>query len=828
LGNLSEEIRTALEVLADEASTVAALIDAKDDYRIVWANRRLRELLPRVGAVANVVGMRWGGRCPFCFGINALEAIDKVVRTGEPVYGEERPFGARVSSRFGETTYWNWKILPAASEGCPGCVLVMAENVTDRVARKAEEHRREVQFSGVVLDLPVGVATVDPTDFRLLDANDIWLSYLPPEHQTRESIGKTLQEIMPNLEYSGLADVLRRVASTREFFSAHEFEVKDPIRGSIWWNLAVRLMQTEGGKEALLVTAWEVTDQVNARRRAEVSRQRAEAMLQVQQAISSSLALDHVLSLITSYARQLMNSAAASVFLVSEDGRSFVPRGATGIDFTESGVKAIASEDSVAARAIRTRRAVAVSGSDTPEARVLPLLESGRPIISIAAAPVEAEAEPIGVIEVYNDQDRRFTNDEIDTLNALASAAATAILNARLYEDARRVRDELEVRNRALDAERKLLGAALDSMPDAVMVADSKGLVIRANGAARALCRLDEGEVVPVSEIVEKMQLLTLEGSQVKPDDFPLARALRGEEVRNSEYVLVEPDVGLRYRSVSAAPVRDKEGNVIYAVMVGHDITDQKLAQASLQEDYERERRIAQTFQRALLPDVAASLDGLQLAAKYEAGLRESEIGGDFYDLFPVGEGKYAVVIGDVAGKGLSAAVQIALAKYAIRSYAYEDPSPSRVVSRVNDAICRDRAVGDFVTVFYGVLDPSQRTLTFANAGHEPPLLSRSDGRVERLLSGGLVMGVEPGFEYNDVSVQLEVGDRLLLYTDGVSEARKESGEILGEDRVRDFWRELEGRSARDLLEAVFEWAREFSEGHFHDDAALVVITVTG
>lgn len=819
---LADYIISALETMADESSSVMALIDTRDDYRIIWANRKLQDFLAGVGV--SPVGMRWGGRCPFAFGINALEVLERVVETGEPVRAEELPFGARVSSRFGETTYWNWKILPAMSNSCPGCVLVMADNVTDHVARKAAEQKRNVIFSGVVLDLPVGVATIEPSDFRIIDANDIWLSYLPPQCQTRDVIGSKLDECMPNIEYSGLADILRRVATTHEMFAEHEFEFKDPVRGSIWWNLTVRMMDIGSGTEALLMTVWEVSEQVNARRRVETSRERARAMLQVQQAITASLSLDEVLGMITNFATRLMNSAAASVFLLSDDKKTFIPRGAVGIDLTQSVAEALAAEDSLAARAIRDRRPVTLTEAETPEAESLPLLENGNPVVAAAAASIEAQGEPIGVIEVYNDQRRRFTNDELETLDTLASTAATAILNARLYEEAKRTRDELTARNRALDNERNLLIAIIESIPDAVTVADSAYHLVQANAAARDLYEAKVGETLSLTELVGRIRPTNVDGREMTTDEHPLARAIRGEEFHNFEFSILERNDRLRYRSVSGGSVRDQEGNIIYGVTVGRDITDQKMVQARLEEAYEREKRIAGTLQQALMSKVPDHVDGFQMAEVYEAGLEEAEIGGDFYDVFPVEDGKLVVVIGDVAGKGLSAAIQIAAAKYGIRSYSYQNTSPSHVLSMTNDVLCREQIPGGFVSLFYAVIDVRTRRMTFANAGHELPLLRRKNGRITKLWTDGIVMGVMNGFHYEEQSIDIHPGDKLLLYTDGVTEARPEGGEMLGEDRLVEFWAQTAGDGAETSLRAVYQWAKEFSDGHFHDDVAMLVI----
>jgi sigma-B regulation protein RsbU (phosphoserine phosphatase) len=142
----------------------------------------------------------------------------------------------------------------------------------------------------------------------------------------------------------------------------------------------------------------------------------------------------------------------------------------------------------------------------------------------------------------------------------------------------------------------------------------------------------------------------------------------------------------------------------------------------------------------------------------------------------------------------------------------------------MNEAMYRESPAGGFITLFYGVIDVRTQEMVFANGGHEPPLLRKADGRVIRLLSDGIVLGVSPGIAYQEGTATIEKGDRLLLYTDGITEARKEAGDMLGEDRLREYWSKCCDIDAATALDRVYHWAREFSEGHFHDDVAMVVI----
>jgi serine phosphatase RsbU (regulator of sigma subunit) len=239
-----------------------------------------------------------------------------------------------------------------------------------------------------------------------------------------------------------------------------------------------------------------------------------------------------------------------------------------------------------------------------------------------------------------------------------------------------------------------------------------------------------------------------------------------------------------------------------------------------------RERRVAQVLTEGLLPDIPAQVGRWLFRKRYEAQSDESLVGGDIYDLFPLGVGLWGIVIADVSGKGLAAAKKTAMVKYSLRSYAREHSSPGKVLARLNSALFDEENMTGFVTLFYGVLEENTGILHYASAGHETPILRRSDGRFEMLEPTGLVLGAAPDQEYDTDQIVLESGDGLLLFTDGLTEARsKETGELLeipGVQRILSENREL-GATAS-VPDFIWGAVTEYTGGKMRDDAAILWI----
>jgi sigma-B regulation protein RsbU (phosphoserine phosphatase) len=240
-------------------------------------------------------------------------------------------------------------------------------------------------------------------------------------------------------------------------------------------------------------------------------------------------------------------------------------------------------------------------------------------------------------------------------------------------------------------------------------------------------------------------------------------------------------------------------------------------------ERHGREQRDALLIQRALMPASLPSTPRFQVAGAWQPA---GTLGGDCYDVFPFGPDAIGVSIADVAGKGLPAALLMSSLQAAVRAFAHAASSPQALCASVNRLLCGQMIAGRFVTMAYLRLDAERGTLAYANAGHNPPLLVRSSGEVHRLASSGTVLGVFPDADYQGAELALRSGDRLLLYTDGISEVLNGAEQEFGEERLQALLARHRHLGAADLHAAMMDEITRFAVSGFQDDATLLVIAV--
>lgn len=236
----------------------------------------------------------------------------------------------------------------------------------------------------------------------------------------------------------------------------------------------------------------------------------------------------------------------------------------------------------------------------------------------------------------------------------------------------------------------------------------------------------------------------------------------------------------------------------------------------------QREMDDAREIQAGLLPSSLPSLPGIRLAANWRPARM---VAGDYYDLLALGDELAALCIADVSGKGMPAALLMSNLQATVRAFATADLPPRQLCERVNRVMSANIAPGRFITFFYGLLDAGKRTLTFTNAGHNPPILLHSDGTVCWLDAGGLLLGVLPEATYEQATVKLQSGDRVLIYTDGVTEAGGAVGNMFGEDRLIEALRST-ASDPQDMQRAVLEAAAAFCGEEFEDDATVIAAVV--
>ena len=227
-------------------------------------------------------------------------------------------------------------------------------------------------------------------------------------------------------------------------------------------------------------------------------------------------------------------------------------------------------------------------------------------------------------------------------------------------------------------------------------------------------------------------------------------------------------------------------------------------------------------IQRGLLPKEIPQMPPFEIAGAWEPA---KIVGGDYYDVIRIARNKLAICIADVAGKGVSAALLMANVQAAVRAFASDYATPAQVCAQINSVLCNNTAPEKFVTLFYGVLDARTRSLQYVNAGHPRPLLVRGNGGVTHLENGGALLGVFPNWKYEDSTAELQPGDLLLLFTDGITEAMAPEGEEFGEKRVISAIAGLEKRPLGELQTGLIRDIRKFCNSRLTDDATVLMVS---
>ncbi|MDH7482051.1 MAG: SpoIIE family protein phosphatase [Armatimonadota bacterium] len=239
----------------------------------------------------------------------------------------------------------------------------------------------------------------------------------------------------------------------------------------------------------------------------------------------------------------------------------------------------------------------------------------------------------------------------------------------------------------------------------------------------------------------------------------------------------------------------------------------------------QKQRNIAEALQSSMLPTIPSSIGVFSLACRYYPALEEAELGGDFYDLLALPGGRMGLVIADVAGKGLEAAVYTAMGKYTLRAFLSEENFPSSALTRTNNALVRTTQEWGFVTMFHGILDVENGQLVYSNAGHPPAILARESGEIVMLPAGDRQppLGIFPDIKYVDETLDILPDEILVCYTDGIIEARRD-GEQFSIERLASVIADHKNESPNQIADAIYESIIDFSQGVLQDDIALMVL----
>lgn len=389
-------------------------------------------------------------------------------------------------------------------------------------------------------------------------------------------------------------------------------------------------------------------------------------------------------------------------------------------------------------------------------------------------------------------------------------------------------------------------------------IVDEARELFRAGGVTIALLDDETEEIVFRAVASQNPQVVT----QLQGLRLPRDKGVLGWVVNHGEGVIVndartdarfadeiDEQTGAQTMSLCCAPLMNQEGRTFGAIELVNNLenpfhdSDLVLLQSlavtasaaveravfiehqAQQERLRREMDIARTVQQGLLPRTFPRVDGFGL---HGANTPAREVGGDFFDFIPVSDRHLGVVIADVADKGLGAAMFMVMCRSLLYAAASRELSPAKVLEQLNQKIVEVSSSDLFVTVFYGVLDLASRTFRFTNGGHNPPLLHRHDtGEIESITVPGMALGVIDPLEFGERVVELRPGDRLVLYTDGITEAISAGDLAFGMDRLRAVLADTDGSDAEATTAAILAAVDSFVAGQPQfDDMTLTVLQV--
>lgn len=247
-------------------------------------------------------------------------------------------------------------------------------------------------------------------------------------------------------------------------------------------------------------------------------------------------------------------------------------------------------------------------------------------------------------------------------------------------------------------------------------------------------------------------------------------------------------------------------------------------------ESIQNDLHVAQEIQQTILPKTFPPFPEMKTFDLYAYMSAAKYVGGDFYDFFKIDQDRLGFVIADVSGKGVSAAIFMAISRTVIRAIALTENSAAMCMQRSNTILCQESVNDMFVTVFYGILNIHTGVITYSNAGHNPPILMKGDGSTEFVpLTNDLILGAIEGTTFHEKQLTLSPGDNLFLYTDGVTEAMNVRHELYSEKRLLENCQKLTGKSPKDIVGEITETVGEFVVGAVQsDDITLLSILYKG
>src|SRR6266566_1971253 len=596
-------------------------------------------------------------------------------------------------------------------------------------------------------------------------------------------------------------------------------------------------------------------------RRQSVELQRSRALVAVVGQAIAQLSLSHTLETAIERIAELLDAERLAVYLLEPEEDRLLEAAGRGLAGPHTPVAERLVE--LARGPLRGREAMLIDDarSDLRLASVREqLAETG--IEAAVGLPLRVREDLIGLLAVYLPSGRTLTPDELALVTALAAQLAVAVQNARLHEQLKRRENE---RREALEAEQQASRTLRSLYAISGTFAQSLSLETTLEALVRTFAELLELDAVGVRMPDERGEALLTQALHVRDERLteavetillrpqPLSPRLRGLFAGGRPLLLdprvareLEGSYGLlvpfleRGSTAAIVPISTPAEVLGTLTLLSLDpgrplgggdleLARSVVGQAALALEnarlYQQQKRFADTMQRSLLPRFYPKIEGIELGGVYESSAR-LDVGGDVYDFLRLDDDRLAVALGDVTGHGIDAAADMAMAKFVFRSLAREHPEPADFLAAANEVVVGEVALSKFITMVYVTVDPGSGDVACGCAGHPRPRIVTPAGEVAALEATGLALGVDAGQTYDEKRERLSVGGALVLYTDGVIEARRD-GALYGEERLDALLSTHALLPAAELARAVVEDCRAFTGGDLTDDCAVVVIRRT-
>ena len=571
---------------------------------------------------------------------------------------------------------------------------------------------------------------------------------------------------------------------------------------------------------------------------------RNDLFVETSKLLNSTLNLDELLDLVLDLSARIMEAQASSLLLIDEKSGSLKLHVSPEERAEGKRELEIKMGEGIAGWVAEHIQPV-VSNRVKGDPRYCAELEEriGFSIDSLICIPLLRRGRLIGVVTALNKiKGKEFSQEDLETFSSLADQIAIALDNSYLF--GRLKKKTLETQT-LLEVE-KSLSSTLNLNELLELILDSLLKVVKYDAAAIFLVDKEKQEI----DHIKARGFDPL----IEPDlQLKMGEGMAGWAAKNKESLIVpntkdDPryiEARVETKSGMAVPIVS-QNRTIGAFSLESDQPDAydhddlelleafaSLAAISLERArqheeilekrrLEEELSIAKRIQKTFLPQKKPQVPGFDISG---INIPSEEVGGDYYDFIPINQSQMGIVIADVSGKGIPAALIMASVRAGLIAEIRNNYAIRSIMAKVNNLLFESTASDIYVTAVYGVLDPKNRIFTFSNAGHNAPILRRADGEMKYLIEGGMALGMFENSRYEERPLGLDPGEIMVFYTDGVTEAKNQGQEEFGTRRLKQVIEDSRQLGARQIREKIYEAVKKFTGlSHQEDDLTMIVV----